>query len=163
MSNPDPLGGDRRPSISFKSAPVGTTYKGRVVEAPQQIQARNFDTGKPKMTVVIGLEVDGVERSLWAPVPSAMLSALRDAQKAAGEGARIEVGGELAVRLTGEEPIPGKPHLNPKKVYAAKYTPPVASATPDPFEDTSAPAAGVTVPAAAAPVDTREALQAEPW
>ena len=147
----DPFaGGEKAPSLSFKDAPIGTTYTGTITATPKLVQARNYNTGEPdfwpakpgetpnpKMAVVIELTVDGEPRTVWAVKPSAMFTAIGDAQKAAGE--RIAVGGTFAVRLTGEIPHPTKPNFNPIKQYAVKYTAPVPA---DVFADT-APAAPV--------------------
>lgn len=125
----DPFAGaDKTPAVSFKDAPVGTTYTGVVTEAPRLVQSRDYESGEPavwpdgnpKMSVVVNLTVDGEGRSLWAPKPSAMFRALADAQKQAGS--RIEPGGTLAVKFTGEQPNAKNPRLNAQKIYAAKYT-----------------------------------------
>ena len=135
----DPFAGaDKSPSLSFKD--VGTVYTGVVTEGPKLVQSRDFESGEPafwpakpgetpnpKMSVVINLEVDGEERSLWAPKPSAMFAALAAAQKDAG--ARIATGGTLSIKYTGDKPNEKNPRLNPQKLYAARY------AAPDPFGD----------------------------
>lgn len=137
----DPFGQpERHPSLSFRDAPIGTTYTGRVVEAPTLVRSRNYETGQPeswpdgnpKMTALVVLEVDGQARSLWAPKPSSMFAAIGEAQKAAG--ARIMPGGTLSVRLVGTEPNRNNPRLNPQKLYAAHYTPPApGQGLDDPF------------------------------
>lgn len=156
----DPFAGaDKVPSISFKDAPVGTVYEGVVTEAPKLVQSRDFNTGEPafwpakpgetpnpKMSVVIRLLLnDGEERSLWAQKPSAMFAAIGEAQKTSGK--RIEVGGTLAVKFTGEKPHtdPDKVRKNlpPQKLYAAKYTPPAASPADDPWASSAATTAAV--------------------
>lgn len=137
----DPFAGGSSPALSFKDAPIGTTYTGTVVKAPTLVQSRDFETGEPafwpdnnpKMSVVVNLEVDGEERSLWAPKPSAMFAALQKAQVEAGE--RMSSGGKLSVKLTGTEPNKN-PRLNDRKIYAAKYEPPAKS---DPFANSQAP------------------------
>ena len=92
------------------------------------------------MSVVIYLEVNGEEMSLWALKPSALFIALGMAQKDAG--ARITPGGTLHVRFTGEKPNEKNPNLHPQKLYAAKYEPPVAgSDEADPWEAVGAGAA----------------------
>lgn len=137
----DPFaGGDSVPSLSFKDAPIGHTYTGVVTAVPELVQGNDFETGEkavwknkdgttsPKMSVVIRLEVDGEERSLWAVKPSAMFAALKDATLKAGKP--IEVGGTLAIKYIGDKPNEKNPKLNAAKQYAAKYTPPAAA---DPF------------------------------
>lgn len=146
----DPFAGaDKVPSISFKDAPVGTTYEGVVTEAPKLVQSRDFNTGEPafwpakpgeapnpKMSVVIRLLLEGgEERSLWAQKPSAMFAAIGEAQKQAGQ--RIDVGGTLAVKFTGEkahtDPEKIRKNLPAQKLYAARYTPPAAKPAEDPW------------------------------
>ena len=140
----------KKPSVSFRNVPVGTSYSLEVQVAPKLVQARDFDTreleswpdGNPKMTVVTEVvdTATGEEKSLWAPKPSAMFAAIVAAQQAAGS--LITPGGRLTVTFTHEVPVEGKPHLNPAKQYAVVYTP------ADPFAQ-PAPAA---VPVAAPPV-----------
>lgn len=133
MSTMDPFaGGDSNPSISFKDAPHGTTYVGRVAELPTLVQSRDFETGNPatwpdgnpKMVVVTTLDIDGQHYSLWAPKPSALFAAIKDAQNAAGS--QIAVGGILEVTYTHDEPNKTNPRLNPAKQYKVTYTPPNA-------------------------------------
>lgn len=157
----DPFaGGDTVPSISFKDAPVGTTYTGQVTEAPALIQARDYETGQPafwpdnnpKMTVVTKIALTtGEERSLWAPKPSSMFAAIADAQKKAA--ALIAIGGTLTVTFSGEKPNATNPRLNPQKLYTVTYVPPNAFEPPTPAPVAAAPLAvvpaQVPVPAAA--------------
>lgn len=133
MSNIDPFaGGEGNPSISFKDAPHGTTYRGRVAELPALVQSRDFETGNPatwpdgnpKMVVCTTLEIDGQLFSLWAPKPSALFAAIKDAQNKAGS--QIAVGGILEVTYTHDEPNKTNPRLNPAKQYRVTYTPPDA-------------------------------------
>lgn len=131
---------ERYPSISWKNAPKGTTIDGTVIEAPKEVQGRDFESGEPaywdkeqtqpKMTVVVGLQLaDGEKRSLWCPRPSAIFAAVAEAQKDAGE--RISEGGRLRVRLTGFKPNEKNPKLNDQKLFKAKYDPPDAFAQPE--------------------------------
>lgn len=154
----DPFaGGGSRPSVTFKDAPVGTTYTGTVTEAPQFVQARDFESGlpalwpdgKPKMTVVTSIAIDGEERSLWAPKPSAMFRAIQEAQLAAG--AKIAVGGTLTVTFTGEKPNEKNPRLNPQKLYSVSYVAPDAFAAAPAQQAAPAPAQGWTASPAPVP------------
>jgi hypothetical protein len=131
---------ERRPAYSWKGATIGTILDGIVVEAPREIQARDYESGEPafwdkagtqpKMTVIVGLKLrDGSEYTLWCPKPSAIFAAVAQAQKDAGE--RINEGGRLRVKYTGEKKNPDKPKLNPQKQFAAKYDPPDAFAEPN--------------------------------
>lgn len=160
----DPFAGsDSVPSVSFKDTPVGTSYTGRVTEAPKLVQARDYESGQPafwsdgnpKMTVVTRLDINGEERSLWAAKPSALFRAIADAQKAAG--AQIAVGGTLTVTFSGEKPNEKNPRLNPQKLYTVTYQPPNAfgddqAATPVPAQQAIPQAAPAQqAPPAAAP------------
>lgn len=138
----DPFaGGEKAPALSFKDAPHGTTYTGRVTSAPTLVQSIDFETGEratwpdgnPKMSVVIGLEVNGEARSLWAAKPSAMFAACAEAQRVAG--GPICPGGTLEVVYTHDIPNAKNPRLNPAKQYAVRYTP------PNPFGDEAGVAA----------------------
>lgn len=128
------------PSLSFKDAPVGTRYVCKVVDLPQRVQSRDFETGEratwpdgnPRMSVVTGVEVDGERRSLWAPDPSAMFAAIVDAQRNAN--ARIAVGGTLVVEYIGDKPNEKNPKLNPQKQYRVTYSAPDAFAAQQPTQ-----------------------------
>lgn len=134
---------EKHPSLSFKDAPVGTSYTGKVVERPALVQARDYETGEratwddgnPKMTVVTTLEVNGEKVSLWAPKPSAMFAAMGEAQQQAG--ATIAPGGTLTVEYVGDKPNERNPRLNPQKQYRVTYQP------PDAFGQQEASASGV--------------------
>jgi len=126
---PDPFATQEKvPSISFKEKPIGTTYTGKVVEAPQFVQARDYLTGdldfwpdgNKKMTVVTGLEINGERFNLWAPKPSALFRACSEAQEKAGS--QIAVGGTLTITFTGEQPNEN-PRLNAQKLYSVVYQP----------------------------------------
>lgn len=139
----DPLDYEKAPSLSFRDAAVGTTYKGIITARPKLVQSRDFESGEPKtwpdgnpvMSVVVILDVDGEARSLWAQRPSSMFAALVEAQKVAGAGP-MEEGGTLYVKFVGEKPNAKNPRLNPAKQYAARYVPP--DKTADPFTETPA-------------------------
>lgn len=123
---------EKHPSISFKDKPVGTRVVGKVIERPQLVQARDFETGEratwddgnPKMTVVTTIEVNGEKYGLWAPKPSALFAAIADAQQKAGS--TIAPGGTISVEYVGDKPNEKNPRLNPAKQYAVSYQPPSA-------------------------------------
>lgn len=153
----DPLSEDNAPSLSFRDAAVGTTYKGTITKRAKLVQARNFESnqpetwpdGNPVMAVVLMIEIDGEPFSVWAKKPSSMFRALVKAQKDAG-GKPMEEGGTLYVRLSAEEPNKN-PKLNAQKIYECKYVPPVQT---DPFAETAtagAPSAAPAKPAALTP------------
>jgi hypothetical protein len=131
----DPFaGGTSTPSLSFKDAPVGTSFTCTVVEAPTLLQSRNFETGNPdfwpdgnpKMSAVVKVTVNGEERSIWAAKPSAMFAAIASAQQTAGQ--QITPGGTLVVTYTHDKPNEN-PRLNAAKQYSVVYTPPNAFGT----------------------------------
>lgn len=138
---PDPLADfEKRPSWSWKGRKVGSGFKKAViVEPPKLVQGRTFPTkepakwpdGQPKMVVVVGLEINGEEYSLWANKPSALYRALVEAQKNAG-GERMKKGGFLSVKFTKEVETEG----DPQRLFEARYEPPTSD---DPFADDEPP------------------------
>ena len=125
---------EKTPSISFKDAPIGTSYTGKIVEAPELVNSRDFETGElatwpdgnPKKSVVTLLEMiggpnNGEIRGLWAAKPSAMFAAIAAAQEAAG--AQLAVGGTITVTYTHDVPNSKNPRLNPAKQYKVDYYP----------------------------------------
>lgn len=151
----DPLSYEKVPSLSFRDAQVGTTYRGTIVKRARLLQQRDFESQQPKtwpdgnpcMAAVIHLEIQGEIYAIWAPKPSAMFAALVAAQKEAGAGPMVE-GGTLHVRFEGTEPNKKNPKLNAQKLYRCKYEPP---AQPDPFHSE---AGAQTVPPHQAPRPT---------
>lgn len=152
MFDNDPFaGGESLPSVSFKDTPVGTSYTLEVLEAPELVQARDYESGQPafwpdgnpKQTVVTKVTdtATGEVKNLWAAKPSALFRAIGDAQKAAG--AQIRPGDTLVVTFSGEKPNEKNPRLNPQKLYT------VALTKGDAFADQQqpAPVAPVAVPA----------------
>lgn len=128
------------PAAKFPT--VGSTVKGTVVssEVTQQSDyatgAKKFyDNGDPMMQVVITLQTDQHDsdiaddtglRKLY--VKGQMTAALREALRASG--ARLEVGGTLAVQYVEDKPSE-KRGFNPTKVYRAQYQPAAAGAVND--------------------------------
>lgn len=133
----DPFENASSPSLSFKGSVAGKTkYRGKVTKLPELVQARDFETGDPafwpdgnkKMTVVIGLEVDGEPRSLWATKPSSMFAAIGKAQK---DARKLHLGDEIEVWHAADEPNKN-PRLADQKIYEAKI---YAGSTADAFAD----------------------------
>jgi hypothetical protein len=141
------------PSLSFKDAPIGTTYTGRVVRLPSLIQSRDFEDsslkfwpdGNPMMTAVFHITLaNGEERSVWCPKPSSMFAAVTEAQNANKQ--RMLLGDTVTITFTGEVANATNPRLNPAKQYAVKIVP------ADPFAGQQLPpASNGHVAAAAAP------------
>lgn len=158
MSESNPFDtGNSAPAISFATrdahgnlthAPIGTRFDFTVTEAPKEVQARDFDSGSaafwpdgnPKKTIVTGIEVNGEARTLWAPKPSAMLTAIKEALTTAAGVQPMLVGGTGYVEFTGY----GKAEAgkNPQKLYKAGYT------APNAFAEASAPVASNATQAA---------------
>jgi len=148
----DPFGSDKAPAVSWKDAPVGTVVTMKVSGPAKLVQSTDFKTkepakwpdGNPKMSVVINGTVDGEERSLWAPKPSALFAAIAEAQKAVGQNGkahRLREGDTLLVKFTGTKPTTG----DPQKLFAAKIE--VGTPRPsgdDPFGDTAQGASSLT-------------------
>ena len=121
----------------------GASVNGTICRPPEKQQQREIDTGKPKLwddgsprwQIVVHLQTasrdpeveddDGI-RALY--VRGNMLKAVREAVRKAG--ARLEVGGELAVIYTGdgERKTAG---FNPPKLYSATYIPAAQAAVAD--------------------------------
>jgi hypothetical protein len=133
---------EKRPALSFKNAAPGTAYTVLVVDTPNLVQSRDFDTQElafwpdsndPIMAAVINVEHDGEPKSVWAVKPSSLFAAIAEAQAKAG--AKIVPGGSLTITYTHEVPNAKKPHLNPAKQYTVTYSAPdaFAKATPAPL------------------------------
>jgi hypothetical protein len=164
------------PSLSFRDAPIGTTYVGKVVRLPSLVQQRDFESnelkfwpdGNPMMTAVFHVEINGEERSVWCPKPSSLFAAVVSAQ--GDNGQRMAVGDTITISFVGERPNETNPRLNPAKQYAVKIAPhdpfsvqqntsnghAVAAAAPAVSDP---PNAGVTASTPAAPFATASALQ----
>lgn len=148
MSESNPFdSGNSAKSLSFAARdaygnlshlPVGTRYDFEVTEEPKEVQARDFDSGQPafwdkektqpKKTIVIGVKVNGEDRTLWAPKPSATFTAIKEALTTAQGVQPIKVGGKGYIEFTGY----GKAEAgkNPQKLFKVGYTAPNAFADP---------------------------------
>lgn len=112
---------------------IGDSIAGEVYETPEVRQQTDLSTGQPKvwddgrpqMQLVVTLKTnlhdepddDGLRRIF---VKGKMTEAIREAVRRSGARG-LEVGGQLTVRFTGEEP-PVRRGFNPTKLYAAEYT-----------------------------------------
>lgn len=160
--------GNSAPAISFATrdahgnlthAPIGTKYYFTVTEEAKEVQARDFDSqkpafwpdGNPKKTIVVGVTVNGEDRTLWAPKPSATFTAIKEALTTAQGVQPIKVGGTGSIEFTGY----GKAEAgkNPQKLYKVEYT------APNAFADPAAPAS-VAATNGAVPDDIDAALAA---
>jgi hypothetical protein len=122
------------PAAKFET--IGTVVKGVIVAADvtQQTdistgQPKNWPDGNPMMQVVVTLQTDQRDanvddddgtRRLF--VRGQMQAAVRDALRKAG--AKLEVGGTLAVQYEADEPAKQR-GFNPKKLYRAEYAAPL--------------------------------------
>lgn len=146
------MGGGGAKSAALKNE--GDTIRGTIVstEVRQQTEfgtnaPKTWDDGSPMMQVVVTLQTDehddddddGLRRiylkgGLKSPTTQrAVADAIR---KAGAKG--LEIGGTLALKLTGFGEAPRK-GFNPPGQYAAKYEPPAKVVAVDDFEDDSAP------------------------
>ena len=130
----DPLAAGSRGSISWEvargvSVPPGTRRLLAVYEPAEVVQARDYDTGMPKVypdsgqpvwQVVFGvIDENGERKGLYFGRPSAGQAALLEAQNAAG--AKIEAGGLIDITFTHDKPNPEKPRNYPAKQFTAAY------------------------------------------
>lgn len=156
---------ERVPAVTFKDAPIGTSYTMTVRGGAEKVQGRDFESGElavwqnkdgstsPKYSAVIPVTMpDGEDRALWAVIPSAMFAALQEARKQAGN-VPFEKGGTLVVQYHADKPNEKNPRLNPAKQYRAKYTPPAGGPASDPF----------SAPTAAAPPAPAASDDSPPW
>ena len=123
-------------AAACKFVAVGDTHKGKIIAAEKRQQTdyatgtpKTWDNGEPMWEIVItldtGIEDENGETHRRLFVRGAMLKAVREALKDAN--AKLEVGGELAVRYTGDGE-PSKKGFNAPKLFKAKYTPPAPAA-----------------------------------
>lgn len=142
---------------------VGDSHAG-VITKMEQTQQRDMKDGTPlfwpdgnkKVTLVITLataerdnEIDDDDgtRRLYVKKPSGMFAAIGAAIRKAN-ARNILVGGQLAVKYTGNGEVRTRGH-NPPKEYAAKYAPPASNGH-------AAPAApSRPIPTAASPIKPR--------
>jgi len=160
----------KRPAVSWKDVPINQVKRLTVESTSREAQTTVFGSnppklafydpkpgeaqGNPKMAVVFDVSENGEPKSLWAPKPGSMLTALATAQGEAGQ--RIVPGGTLEIYIA-DQVDRGKG--NPQNIFKAKYTPPAPGAnTPDPLAQAQ-PAQPATPPASdpwstpSAPVD----------
>lgn len=155
----DLLLGAGLPSCKFPT--FGTTVKGTVLhsEVAQQTDINGnkltWDNGDPRTQVVITLQTDERDPSIEDDDGRRKLYCKPQMQKAIGDalravGAKLEVGGTLAVRYESDAPPKVKGH-NGAKQFVAQYQPPAQQAANDLLgagvAAGSAPAAPAGVPA----------------
>jgi len=161
------MGGGGAPTATFKDAPIGRKYVGKIIdsEVTQQTEMKTgepkfWKDGNPMMQAVITIQTD--ERNLDIEdddgqrrlfVKGEMQKAVRDAIKESGAKG-LEVGGMLAVAYIGDGEPPER-GLNAPKLYKAQYK------APDPVAATNDMLAA-TPPAAAAPAPQQAAPVAQP-
>lgn len=178
----DVLMGGGRPAAKFTTP--GTVVGGKIVSPPKTHQEREFDRNKPGQGTLkvfpsgdpiygitvdvqtkerIDSEDDGVRR-IWIE-GKRLKEAVRDAVREGGAH-RLEAGGELWVKYTGDGESDGA-GMNPPKLWAAKYSAPSGPVGQD--EAWGPPAASQAPPAAPEPTPAPqaapapEAPPASPW
>lgn len=159
-------------SAFAKDDPVGTTVTGTICEPRPEIKQQTdissgapltWDNGDPRMQLVVTVQVDGLpitdeddgrRRVYVKGSKSAGSKSLHDAVATAvrAVGARgLEIGGRLTVQYIGDEPSKTR-GFNDRKLWAASYQAPPATAASEGFLGTAAPAPAPPVAAAPAPV-----------
>lgn len=150
------MGGGGAPTATFKDAPIGRKYVGKILasEVTQQTEMKTgepkfWKDGNPMMQAVITIQTD--ERNLDIEdddgqrrlfVKGEMQKAVREAIKESGAKG-LEVGGLLAVAYIGDG-VPPEKGLNAPKLYKAQYRAPDPVAATNDMLGTSAPAAPPT-------------------
>ena len=125
------------PSAKTLLKKKGDEFTGKVLGPAVKLQTKDFDTEEPafwpakegqepqpKLAHVVNLEIDGDVYSLWCPIPSDLNTKFLAAVKAA-KVKNVEEGGELTVKLVGEEPRANGKKGYPKKLHEVKYVAPV--------------------------------------
>ena len=133
------LSGGGAPAAKFPEP--GVTIKGTVEDATRSQQTdldgkpRYWDDGNPRYQLVITLATDERDPNIDDDTGTRrvfakgnMLTAVKGALKKTG--AKLEVGGTLAIKYTGDG-TPTKVGFNAPKLYIASYKAPVTSITPD--------------------------------
>lgn len=134
------LGGKTK-TAKFQDGAYGSVIGGEIVADPKMVQQRDYDTdelmffpdGNPQMQMIVKVQAqpatgddDGV-RAFY--VKGQLREAVIDALKAVG--AKVPArGGDLQVKYLRDEPVTLKngKRGNPKKIHAARYTPPTGPA-----------------------------------
>jgi hypothetical protein len=163
--------GSKVASAKFEDEAYGTIIGGEIVDEPEMMQQRDYETndllfyadGNPQMQMVIKVQTglnesehdDGV-RAFY--VRGAMRAAVIEALQRAGEKVPRK-GGNLRVKYLRDEPVTLKNGKkgNPKKIYAAQYKPPVSRGAEAFFDQ---PAAQGGAPATSFDNGPQTALQA---
>lgn len=176
MSNPDDflLGGGAGSAFG-KDDPVGTVITGTIAVAPTVQVQTDIATGKPlewengdaKEQLVVTLQTalradddDDGKRNVYVKGSKkagsrSMHDAVASAVRASGAKG-LAVGGTLTVQFTGTEPSQTR-GFNDRKLYAAKYEPPVAAASGFLGVDDTPQGPAAVAPVAAAPVEAPSA------
>lgn len=187
QANYDPnsfLTGGSVPAAFGENATIGTVVGGVICQPPEVKDQTDiatglpskWDNGDPKLQLVVTIQADGVpiteeddgKRRFYIKGSKATGSgSLHDAVAGAvkASGAKfLEVGGTLKIKFTGTEPSKTR-GFNDRKMYAAKYIPPVAKANEEFFDapgaQTSQPAAVAAPAQVQAPAMTPEQIAAQ--
>lgn len=159
--SPDDLMSGGHKAAVFPDQQFGHVVGGAIVEPPQTVQQRDFDSGalkfyddgNPMWQIVVPVQAqpatdedDGI-RAFY--LKTQMKKAVQDAVRLGG-AQRLEVGGILQVRYVRDEPN-SRGRGKPKKIYEARYQPPVGGPAPAPAAAAPAPAAPMSEVAANLP------------
>jgi hypothetical protein len=143
----DFFAGGGAPALSWKNVPIGTTYRGKIIDQTVEDQTdddgavRTFASGDPMKQLVLTIQTDlrngdGMSEQakgrLDSPasddglrrlyVKGYMTKAVKEAVRKAGERS-TKVGGTIAVRYV-EDGQRTSATKNPPKLYKAKYEAP---------------------------------------
>lgn len=131
---------------------VGTVWKGQItaIDVNQQRdfktkQLKTWPDGNPMMQVILTIQTDVRDPAVDDDDGRRRIflggKRIREAVTAArnATGAKLAVGGTIAVQCTGEEPA--EPGMNPAKLYVAEYKPPSPESAANSMLGDTAPAA----------------------
>lgn len=109
---------------------IGDKFAGVIVDEPQVVQQRNYDTdepefwsdGQPKMQVVLTVREDGTEEERRLFVKAGLQKAFKDALRRAGQRAP-QLGAHVTVTYSGDGEQKNR-KFKPPKLYTVVYVPP---------------------------------------
>jgi hypothetical protein len=121
--------GGGAPTAKFPT--IGTVHRGEILSMEKKQQTLFWDNGEPRWEIVFTIQTDETDpeiedddgkRRIYAK--GQMRVAIKDAVAATGYRGSSLVGGQLAVKYSGDGR--SEQGLNPPKEYQAKFEAPVA-------------------------------------
>lgn len=137
------MGSGKTPSLSWRNAPIGKTYKGTIARDSRVMDQRSVDTGeviywdedktRPRKMLVVYLQTGVIDPETedhdgvwaWYVKGKSATEALKSAVRASGRPG-LEIGGIVSVTFTGEGTAKTKA-FNPPKLFMVSYVPPADS------------------------------------